>query len=148
MSTILPRTHNDPVWMSRDIKQLWTTEPLRGHLVLSKLQSAWQQDCCHSHFAAMYFCLPPPINTMFRAYFELCRPVSVVSVHLPKTDRKLASVPSTETHFHTNKIWVCRSVLAWHSETTYGALDYEMSVSAVTPHYICQNHYCCGYIRI
>lgn len=43
---------------------------------------------------------------------------------------------------------VCHILLAQDFETTYGAKDYEMSVSAVPQHFICQNSYCCGYIRI
>lgn len=85
-----------------NVSQWWTTEALRGHLVLSKLQSAWQQDCRHSPFAAMYFCLTPPINTIPRAYFEPCRPCSVSICELQKQtkQKKLLERPSSaQTHF-------------------------------------------------
>lgn len=93
ISTILPPAHDSSVWMNSNIKQCWAVVNNRGHLVLGKVQSAWQQDCRHSPFAAMYFCLPPPINTMSRAYFELSRPTSVVSQYvrlniIPKLTKK------------------------------------------------------------
>lgn len=76
IKTIHPPAHDSSQWMNRNIKQ-WTTEPLRGHLVPGKLQSAWQQHCRHSLFAAMYFGLPPPINTTCGAALnsDLSQPV-------------------------------------------------------------------------
>lgn len=131
---------------------------LEAILFPTKVQSAWQQDCRHSPFAAaVYFCLPPPLNTTSKGLLWILQAKFSVSLYVwldifQKVTKTSRNVPWAE---HGPSI-TSRQLKLVHVTLHYGETWdniwcirlWNVCLSSSPTLYICQNRYCCGYRRI